>query len=41
MFNQNYFQYNDKYFHLPKGIAIGSPISSTIEEICLHFFKEL
>jgi hypothetical protein len=39
--NQNYFQYNDKYFKLTKDIVMGSPISSTLAEIYLHFFEEL
>ena len=39
--NQNYFQYSDKYFQLPQSIAMGSPISSTLAEICLQFFEEL
>ena len=39
--NQNYFQYDDKYFHPTKGIAMGSPISSTIAEIYHHIFQEL
>ena len=39
--SQNYFQYNDQYFQPIKGIAMGSPISSTIAEIYLQFFEEL
>jgi len=38
--NKNYFQYKDKYFKLTKGIAMGSPISSTLAEIYLQFFEE-
>jgi hypothetical protein len=39
--NQNYFKYNDKYFKRTKIIAMGSPISSRLTEIYLHFFGEL
>ena len=39
--NQNYFQYNDKYFKPTKGIAVGSPMSSTLAEIYLQLFEEL
>ena len=39
--NQNYFQYNDKYFQPIKGIAMGSPISTTLAEIYPQYFKEL
>ena len=39
--NQNYFQYKDKYFKPTKGIAMGSPISSTIAKIYFQFFEEL
>jgi len=38
--NQNYFQYNGTYFKPTKGIAMGSPISSTLVEIYLQFFEE-
>jgi len=38
---QNYFQYYDKNFKLTKGIAMGSPLSSTLAEIYLRFFEEL
>jgi hypothetical protein len=31
--NQNYFQYNDKYFKPTQGIAMDPPISSTLAEI--------
>ena len=30
---QNYFQYNHQYYQPNKGIAMGSPISSTLAEI--------
>jgi hypothetical protein len=39
--NHNYFQYKDKYFKPTKGIAMGSPKSSTLAEIYLQFFEEL
>jgi hypothetical protein len=31
--NQNYFQYNDKYFKPIQGIAMGSPLSSTLARV--------
>jgi len=37
----NYFQYNNQFFQPEKGIATGSPISSTIAEICLQFLEEI
>jgi len=36
---QNYFQYNNQYFQPSKGIAMGSPISSTVAEIYLQFIE--
>jgi len=39
--NQNYFQYNDKYRKLTKGIVMVSPISSTLAEIYLQFLEQL
>jgi hypothetical protein len=39
--NQNYFQYNVKYFKPTKGLAVVSPVSSTLAEIYLQFFEEL
>jgi hypothetical protein len=38
---QNYFQYNNQLFRPEKGIAMGSPISSTIAEIYVKFLEEL
>jgi hypothetical protein len=38
---QNYFQYNNQIFQPEKGIAMGSPISGTIAEICIQFLEEL
>jgi hypothetical protein len=38
---QNYFQYNNQLFCPVKGIAMGSPISSTIAKIYIHFLEEL
>jgi hypothetical protein len=38
---QNYFQYNSQLFQPEKGIAVGTPISSTIAEICLQFLEEI
>jgi hypothetical protein len=37
---QNYFQYNNPFFQPEKGIAMGSPISSTIAEIYLQYKKK-
>jgi hypothetical protein len=37
---QNYFQYNDQIFQPKKGIAMGSPISSTMAKIYLQFLEE-
>ena len=39
--NQNYFQYNGKYFKPTKGIAMSTPISSIFTEIYLPFFENL
>ena len=39
--NQNYFQYNDKLFKPTQGISMGSPLSSTLAEIYLQYFKEM
>ena len=38
---QNYFQYNNKCYQPMKGIAMGSPLSSTLAEIYLQYFEEL
>jgi hypothetical protein len=38
---QNYFQYNNQFFQPKKGIAMGSPISSTTADIYLQFLEEL
>jgi hypothetical protein len=38
--NQNDFQYKETYFKPTKGIAMVSPISSTLAEIYLQFFEE-
>ena len=39
--NQNYFQYNNQWFQPEKGIAMGSPISSTIAEIYLQYMEQI
>jgi hypothetical protein len=39
--NQNYFQYNDKYFKPTLGIAMGSPISSALVHTFLQYFEEI
>jgi hypothetical protein len=40
MIEQNYFQYNNRFFRPDKGIAMGSPISGTLAEIYLQFVEE-
>jgi len=37
---QNYFQYNEQLFQPEKGIAMGSPISSTMAEVYLQYLEE-
>jgi hypothetical protein len=37
---QNYFQYNNQIFQPDKGIATGSPISSTVAEIYIQYLEE-
>jgi len=37
---QNYFQYNGRYLQPDKGIAMGSPISSTMAEVYLQYTEE-
>ena len=37
---QNYFQYNERFFQPDKGIAMGSPISSTIVEVYLQYIVQ-
>ena len=39
--HQNYFQYDNNYYQPNHGIAMGSPLSSTIAEIYLQYFEEL
>jgi hypothetical protein len=38
---QSYFQNNNQFLPLEKGIAMGSPISNTIAEIYLQFLEEI
>jgi hypothetical protein len=38
---QNYFQYNGQYYQPDKGIAMVSPISSTLAEIYLQYLEEI
>ena len=38
---QNYFQYGSQIFQPEKGIAMGSPISSTIAEIYLQYLENI
>jgi len=37
---QNHFQYNEQLFQPEKGIAMGSPISSTMADVYLHYLEE-
>jgi hypothetical protein len=37
---QNYFQHNNQFYQPSKGITIGYPISSTLEEIYLQYLEE-
>ena len=37
---QNYFQYSHQIFQPKKGIAVGSPISSTMAEVYLQYIEE-
>jgi hypothetical protein len=39
--NHNYFQYNNHYYKPSTGIAMGSPFSSTVTEICLQYYEEM
>ena len=41
LIKQNYFQYNGEIYQPNKGIAMGSPISSTIAEIYIQYFESL
>ena len=38
---QNYFQYNGRFLQPDKGIAVGSPISSTMAEVYLRYIEEI
>jgi hypothetical protein len=38
---QNYFQYNNLYYKPHTGIAMVSPLSSTMTETYLQYFEEL
>ena len=37
---QNYFQYKEQFFQPKKGIAMDSPISSTMAEVYLQYIEE-
>jgi hypothetical protein len=37
--NQNYFQYEGKFYKPPMGAAMGSPLSSMLAEIFLQDLK--
>ena len=38
--SQNYFMFQDKIYHTNKGVAMGSPISSTIAEIFIQHYEK-
>ena len=38
--NQNYFQYNEKYYKPRTGVAMGCPLSSTMAEIVLQDMEQ-
>ena len=38
---QNYFQYGSHFYQQNKGIAMGSPISSTLAEIYWQYFEKI
>ena len=38
--NQNYFQYDDKFYKQKSGVAMGSPLSSTMAEIFLQDLEQ-
>jgi hypothetical protein len=38
--NQNYFQYNDKFYRPKLSVAMGSPLSSTMAEIFLQDLEQ-
>ncbi|XP_023725557.1 uncharacterized protein LOC111874349 [Cryptotermes secundus] len=38
--NQNYFQYNDKFYKPNSGVAMGSPLSSLMAEVFLQHFEQ-
>jgi hypothetical protein len=35
----SYFYYNNEFYRLSNGVALGSPISSFVAEIFLHYFR--
>ena len=37
---QNYFIFNNKYCTRPEGLPIGSPISSILAEIFIHYIEQ-
>jgi len=39
--SQNYFTFRNKIYQLEKGVSMGSPISSTIAEIFLHYIEDM
>jgi hypothetical protein len=39
--NQNYFQYDGKFFKSIRGIAMGSPLSGVVAELYLKCFEKI
>ena len=37
---QNYFQFNEEFYSMTKGIAMGGPLSSTLAELFMSWFEE-
>jgi hypothetical protein len=38
---QNYFQYDNKFYKPNKGVAMGSPVSGLVVEIFLQYFEQI
>ena len=38
---QNYFHFNKKYYTQPEGLPLGSPISSILAEIFIHYIEQI
>jgi hypothetical protein len=37
---QNYFLFNELYYTQPEGLPMGSPISSILAEIIIHYIEQ-